>query len=140
VNYDDLKKSLILHEGLKLKPYQCTAGKTTIGCGRNLDDVGISTSEAMVMLDNDIGRAVAELNRTKPGWKDHDDTRQNVLVELVFNLGMPRLLGFKKMWAALDRKDYAAAADEMMNSKWAVQVKGRAKTLSDKMRQGNGAA
>jgi lysozyme len=63
-----------------------------------------------------------------------------VLVELVFNLGMPRLLGFKKMWAALDRKDYAAAADEMMDSKWAQQVKGRAKTLSDKMRQGNGAA
>jgi lysozyme len=139
VNYDDLKKSLILHEGLKLKPYVCTAGKLSLGIGRNLDDVGISTAEAMVMLDNDIGRAVAELNRARPGWKDHDDTRQNVLVELVFNLGMPRLLGFQKMWAALDRKDYAAAAAEMMDSKWAQQVKGRAKTLSDKMRQGNGA-
>jgi lysozyme len=139
MNLDELKESIKKHEGLKLKPYLCTAGKTSIGWGRNLDDIGISTAEAMVMLDNDIGRAVAELNRTRPGWKDHDDTRQNVLVELVFNLGMPRLLGFKKMWAALDRKDYAAAADEMMNSKWAVQVKGRAKTLSDKMRQGNGA-
>jgi lysozyme len=140
VNHEELKKSLILHESLKLKPYQCTAGKTTIGIGRNLDDIGISTAEAMVMLDNDIGRAVAELNRARPGWKGHDDTRQNVLVEMVFNLGMPRLLGFQKMWAALDAKDYNEAAKQMLQSRWAVQVGQRAKTLSDKMRQGNGTA
>ena len=49
-----IKEQLVRHEGLRLKPYRCTAGKLTIGIGRNLDDCGISKTEAYVLLENDI--------------------------------------------------------------------------------------
>ena len=49
-----IKAQLVRHEGLKLKPYRCTAGKLTIGIGRNLDDRGISQKEAYAMLERDI--------------------------------------------------------------------------------------
>ena len=49
-----IKTQLIRHEGLRLKPYRCTAGKLTIGIGRNLDDCGISQKEAYAMLERDI--------------------------------------------------------------------------------------
>ena len=55
-----LTKQLIIHEGLKLEPYQCTAGKLTIGVGRNLDDVGITKEEATYMLENDIARVAGQ--------------------------------------------------------------------------------
>ena len=54
MDLDALKKQLIMHEGLKLTPYRCTADKLTIGVGRNLDDVGITQDEAEYLLDNDI--------------------------------------------------------------------------------------
>ena len=49
-----IKAQLVRHEGLRLKPYRCTAGKLTIGIGRNLDDCGISQKEAYAMLERDI--------------------------------------------------------------------------------------
>ena len=52
---------LTLHEGLRLKPYKCTAGKITVGVGRNLDDVGITEEEAMMMLHNDMVTTVKEI-------------------------------------------------------------------------------
>ena len=53
-----------------------------------------------------------------------------------FNLGLTRLLKFKKFLAALEKKDYETAAIEMMDSRWAVQVKGRANRLRDKILSG----
>jgi lysozyme len=136
VNRERLHKSLILHEGLKLKPYQCTANKLTIGVGRNIEDNGITVDEAMMMLDNDIETCVSELNKRLPGWTEHNEVRQNVLIEMVFNLGAPRLMGFRKMIAALERKDYEQAAKEMLDSRWAVQVGNRARTMAQMMRTG----
>lgn len=133
---DALRASLKLHEGLRLKPYTDTVGKLSIGYGRNLTDVGISEKEADAMLEADIALAVAELHRAIPNWQKHDSIRQNVLVELVFNLGMPRLLGFKKMLAALDAQNYPLAASELMDSRWSTQVGKRAETLSERLRTG----
>jgi lysozyme len=55
---------------------------------------------------------------------------------MAFNLGIPRLKLFKNMWSAIHRKDYERASVEMLDSKWAEQVKGRATRLSDIMRTG----
>jgi lysozyme len=136
MNMDALRASLLLHEGLRLKPYTDTVGKLSIGIGRNLDDVGISEKEAYAMLEADIAKCVQELHRAIPNWQKHNSARQNVLVELVFNLGMPRLQGFKKFLAALDAQNYPLAAAELMNSKWATQVGKRAETLAEQMRNG----
>lgn len=136
MNKEALRQSLILHEGIALKPYRCTADKLTIGVGRNIEDNGISMDEALMMLDNDIQRAIDDLGRNMKGWRLHDPVRQNVLVEMVFNLGITRFLKFQKMLDALQVYDYNTAANEMLDSLWARQVGQRAITLSEMMRTG----
>jgi lysozyme len=131
-----LKEMLIKHEGLKLKPYLCTAGKLTIGVGRNIEDRGISLTTALQMLDEDIEICVAELIKNFPRYITLSENRKMVLIDMCFNLGWPRLRGFKKMFAALEVEDYNEAANQMLDSNWAKQVGQRAKTLEAMMRQG----
>lgn len=131
-----LKDQLILHEGMKLKPYQDTVGKTTIGVGRNLDDRGISMHEAMFLLDNDIQAVENDLDRHLPWWRSLSEARQLVLADMTFNLGIGRLLGFKNTLAAMQTGDYEAAARGMLASKWAGQVGKRAQRLARMMREG----
>ena len=131
-----LKKVLIRHEGLRLKPYRDTVGKLTIGVGRNLEDRGITKEEALFMLHNDIKAVIEELDRRIPWWRELDDIRQEVLVNMAFNLGVPRLMRFKRFLSALERRDYEKAAEEMLDSRWAEQVKRRAKELAYAMRHG----
>ena len=121
-----LIKQLIRHEGMRLKPYRDQVGKLTIGVGRNLDDMGISESEAIIMLNNDVLRCDRETEKFLSIPEDMDDIRLNVLVNMCFNLGIKRLQSFKKMLAAVRIKDYETAAKEMLDSHWAWQVKGRA--------------
>lgn len=135
MNEPRLLESLKVHEGLSLKPYTCPAGKLTIGFGHNLDD-GITLTQAYALLDDDIKTCEKELDRYFPGWRTHDDARQNVLIEMQYNLGAPRLGKFVQMWAALDRRDYAEAAVQMLDSKWSQQVGQRAQTLAKLMREG----
>lgn len=122
-------------EGLRLSPYLCLANKLTIGYGRNLDDVGISEEEAELMLINDINKCVQQLS-TIPVYRTLDRIRQDVLINMCFNLGFHGLLSFLKMWRALSIYDYEKAADEMMDSKWFKQVGSRAVRLVYEMRKG----
>lgn len=136
MNMDALRRQLVLHEALKLKPYRCTAGKLTIGVGRNIEDIGITESEAMMMLDNDIKRCADELDLALPWWRQMTEARQRVMLDMCFNLGISRLLRFKNTIAAMQAGDYAGAATEMLDSAWAKQVGKRALTLSAMMRVG----
>ena len=117
------------HEGLRLKPYECTAGKLSIGYGRNLDDMGISEVEAMVMLRNDIEQCYQELEMFS-WFEDLDQVRQEALVDMLFNLGLPTFLEFKKTLKFVAEGKYSQAAEEMLRSKWANQVGDRAKELA----------
>ena len=69
-------------------------------------------------------------------WLKLDDNRQRVLANMCFNLGYPRLRNFKKFLAALQTGNWEEAAEEMLDSKWAVQVGDRAKRLSKRMEKG----
>lgn len=133
---DYLEKQLIRHEGLRLKPYDDSVGKKTIGVGRNLDDVGISEEEAMTMLRNDIIKVTHDLTDHLAWWLSLDEARRTVLMNMTFNLGITRLLGFHNMLVALQSGDYQKAADEMKDSDWHKQVKGRAIELEQIMRTG----
>jgi lysozyme len=135
MDIEALKNQLILHEGLKLEPYECTAGKLTIGVGRNIEDIGITEDEARYLLDNDILRVCDELDRNLPWWRDLSDARQRVLVDMVFNLGISRFMQFQNTIAAIESGDYDLASKEMLDSRWADQVGNRAKTLSRMMRE-----
>ena len=134
---DRLREMLIRHEGMRLKPYRCPAGKLTIGVGRNLEDVGISEYQAFYLLDNDIRRAEATAaecaGRHGVLWEGLPEDARLVLLNMAFNLGY-RLGGFRKMFAALRKGDYEDAAREMLDSRWARQVGQRAIELAEIMK------
>lgn len=125
---DELRRQLIRHEGLELKPYRCTAGKLTIGVGRNIEDVGISRDEALMLLENDIRECHADLYRIFPAFHGIAPGRQYALVDLRFNLGPSRFRTFRRMIAAVQAKDWDAAADELIDSRWWHQVQDDRKT------------
>lgn len=133
----DLERMILRHEGLRLKPYHCTSGKLTIGIGRNLDDVGITESEARRMLRDDITRVTVPLMHD-PLWNfsELNAARQNVLVNMAFQLGKSGLDKFKKMRAAVNAEDWGEAARQMLDSRWAKQTPNRANELAEIMRTG----
>ena len=136
MNKVKLAEQLKKHEGLKLKPYTDTVGKLTLGIGRNLEDKGITEQEALFMLNNDIDYFYSKLCQSIGWMKKLDDARQNVLVNMSFNLGIAGLMTFKKMLLACEHGNFKIAATEMLNSKWAEQVGYRANELAEQMRTG----
>lgn len=132
---DALRSQLIVHEGLRLKPYTDTVGKLTIGCGRNLTDTGISEAEARVLLDNDITAAITALVAF-PWFPGLDPIRQRAFVDLCFNVGFARLRTFGKMLDAAARHDWATASAELLNSQYAQQVGVRAHEIAAMLRSG----
>ncbi len=133
---DKLKKQLTEHEGLRLKPYRCTAGKLTIGVGRNIDDKGITESEAMVMLGNDIAECLDDLRVIFPKNDGFDGLPENaklVLADMRFNLGSSGFRKFRRLIQAVKDEDYNAAAAAMKNSRWYGQVGRRSKKLMSLM-------
>lgn len=148
---------LVEHEGLVLTVYKDTLGIDTIGIGRNLKDRGISKEEldymdipnmdvvyehgiteadARYLALNDIAIVENELCRVHPCVEDLDSVRQLILMDMAFNMGVPRLCKFVKMWNAIHEENFEAASREMLDSRWARQVGGRAKKLSDAMKAG----
>ncbi len=130
----NLKELLVRHEGMKLYPYPDCVGKLTIGVGRNLADVGISANEAEILLDNDIERCIACAEAAFDWFYRISPVRQDVIISMIFNLGIHGFLGFKKTIQAISIFDYELASKEMLDSKWASQVGKRAYELSEMMR------
>ena len=123
-----LIEQLKRHEGVRTHAYQCTANMTTVGVGRNIDEdggLGLSVDEIEFLLKNDIKRCKQELI-TLPWFPEIDSVRQDALINLCFNLGITRLLGFKNALNAMSVGDYEKAAEEFLDSRWAVQVGNRA--------------
>lgn len=131
-----LVRQIELHEGTRLKPYRCTAGKLTIGVGRNLEDRGISLSEARILLANDLADVRNGLRNALPWVAQLDDVRQRVLIDMAFNLGIQGLLAFKRTLEAVRQGQYQQAAAMMLQSRWATQVGQRAQRLSRMMATG----
>lgn len=136
INRDAMVRQLRLHEGERLKPYRCTAGKLTIGVGRNLEDRGITREESAMLLANDIAAEERELLNALPWVATLDEVRQRVLLDMSFNMGLIGLLGFKRTLATIQAGEYQAAATMMLDSKWAKQVGQRAERLSRMMATG----
>ena len=154
---EHLLEELVKHEGLRLQVYQDTLGIDTIGIGRNLKDRGISKEEldeldiptidhvyeygiteadAMLLAENDVQIVEEELLRAHPCVEDLDAVRQLVLVDMAFNMGVPRLCKFVKMWNAIHENKFDAASKEMLDSRWANQVKSRSTKLANAMHNG----
>ena len=153
---EDLITQLAKHEGVVLEVYKDSLGFDTIGIGRNLEDRGIADlelahmektmseiykdgitkEEAYFLADKDVEIVERELLNSHPIVRELDAIRQRVLVDMAFNMGIPRLNKFSRMWGAIDKQDYESAAGEMQDSRWATQVKSRADTLAYAMEYG----
>lgn len=137
MNIEEMKKELIRDEGLRLKPYRCTAGKLTIGVGRNLDDTGITELEAEMLLAYDIERFGYQLDRVIPWWRRLDEVRQRVILNMAFNMGTAKLMDFSVTLANVQAGRYKQAAAGMRSSRWAKQVGARAERLAKMMEEGS---
>ena len=97
---------------------------------------GISEADARYLAKNDVQIVEKELLSAHPCVAELDAVRQLVLIDMAFNMGVPRLCKFKRMWAAVHNNDFQTAAKEMLDSKWAVQVKSRSHKLANMMHHG----
>jgi lysozyme len=127
VNYEKLVRELTRDEGLRLKVYRCTAGRQTIGIGRNLDNVGLrNAAEAEFLLKGDIAAMEVELDAHLPWWRQLDPVRQRAMLNWAFNIGVVendgKLLTFKNSLRLLQEGKYLEASQNMLASKWARDV------------------
>lgn len=113
--------------------YKDHLGNDTVGYGRLLSR-GFSQDEAEYLLGNDVKSAMADLDRNAPWWRAMLDPRMRALANMCFQLGWPRLAGFKKMLAALERGDTEEAAKQALDSKWARQTPERAERVAAMIR------
>lgn len=130
-----LKKLIVLHEGERLRMYKCPAGKWTIGVGHNIEDRGISKAVSDLMFQEDVASSIHEASQFS--WFDElSEARQIVIVSMIFNMGLGTFKEFKNTIGYIDAGDYASAAGEMLDSKWARKVGHRAIELSQMMEEG----
>jgi len=130
VSNEKAKAMLFADEGLRLKPYRCTAGKLTIGYGHNLEDVGISKRVADALLEEDVEVArkicVRIFGELFNQWSEN---RQLGWINIAFNLGQTRLLKFKNTIRAAQIEDWVEVENGLRQSLWFKQVKGRAERV-----------
>ena len=124
------------HEGFRSKPYLCTAQKTTIGYGRNLDDVGITEVEAEFLLKIDALQSITDVEDIFPAFRGFTENRQISLINMMFNLGKTRFVKFVNMIDAVNVEDWDRAALEAKDSRWYDQVGARAVELVNLLMKG----
>jgi lysozyme len=122
-----------LNEGNRLHMYDDATGKDikdktqivgnpTIGRGHNLFARPISQRVSDLMLEDDVNATVIEVSKSVPFFVGLDDVRQAVLVDMAYNMGVPKLLLFHDMMNCFANGDWQGAAREMRDSKWAKQT------------------
>lgn len=135
----DMLRELRRDEGVVPYAYQDSLGYWTIGVGRLIDKRKggrLTDTEMDYLLGNDIMEKEAELDKALPWWRNMTAARQRVLLNMCFNLGLTKLLGFKNALKAMEAGDYQKAAAGMLDSLWARQVGQRAQRLATMMRNG----
>ena len=143
MNMDILKDSVKQHEGYRNKVYLDTLGKRTVGVGHLCvedfweDDKEYEEKFLMEILQKDLQHAIrgARSLMEEHGCADIDEKAEELLIEMVFQLGMTGVSKFRKMWDALSEKNYIGASYEMLDSRWAKQTPNRAKAMAKTMKE-----
>ena len=125
---EEIKKD----EGFSATPYRCPANKLTIGYGTNIED-GISEAEAELLLSFRLNQMISELLEKKPIILRLPNDKQEIIFNMMYNLGVAGILKFEMFWLAIEGFDYKAAAAEMRDSLWYKQVTNRAEKLAKQM-------
>ena len=143
--WDSVDEMLIAQEGLRTRAYKDSEGFWTIGVGHLLP-LDISSEEASQLvwdtphcidvLHEDLYIVYGELDHFLFWWRNETKARQYALISMAFNLGITKLLKFKKMIEAWESGDYPRAAAEALDSRWARQVKTRATVIAKMIQYG----
>jgi len=139
-DYTDLMERIKKHEGFVPKIYKDSLGYATIGYGHLVlpeeqweEGKEYSKEQLEHVFKTDFNNAVGQATGLMDGM-DLNDKAREVIIEMVFQLGIGGVGKFKKMWEALRKKDYGEASFQMMDSRWAKQTPNRAESLSKVMR------
>jgi lysozyme len=137
---DVLKDDLRRHEGLRLKPYLDTVGRETVGYGHTygvkITDPPITLEVAERLLDEDMQIAINDAKAVVPCFDELNGPRKTVVAAMAYNLGRTGLSKFVNTIKSIQAGDYKDAALRMLQSKWAAQVKSRARELAQRMSTG----
>ena len=142
MNLERLMESVKKHEGYRNKVYLDTLGKRTVGVGHLCvedfweDDKEYEEKFLMEILADDLQNAIKGARELKEehSCTDIDEVAQEIIVEMVFQLGKSGVSKFRNMWKALSEKNYIGASYEMLDSKWAKQTPNRAKSMANQMK------
>ena len=139
-----LRKQLEIDEGIVNEIYNDHLGYPTFGIGHLIteDDpeeglpVGTPVSEERIQqaFESDIEWVLSDCNKLYNNFDSLPEEVQQIIANMMFNLGYPRLSKFKGMRSGVVNENWDAAADEMLDSRWARQVGARAERLADRMR------
>ena len=145
MNVEKLREQLKIDEGCVYEIYNDHLGYPTFGIGHlvresdpeNGSPVGTKVSEDRVAdaFDDDIEIVLSDCNILYPDFGDLPEEAQQIIANMMFNLGRPRLSKFVGMKRGVDEKDWNSAADEMVDSRWYRQVGARAERLVNRMRE-----
>ena len=143
MNMDRLLESVKKHEGYRNKVYLDTLGKRTVGVGHLCvedfweDDKEYEEKFLMEILQKDLQQAIrgARSLMEQHSCADIDEKAEELLIEMVFHLGMTGVSKFKNMWKALAEKNYIGASYEMLDSRWSKQTPNRAKSMAKTMKE-----
>ena len=145
MNIDKLREQLKIDEGCVYEIYNDHLGYPTFGIGHLVRDsdpecgspLGTAVSEGRVIeaFAADIEIVLSDCNTLYPDFEDLPEEAQQIIANIMFNLGRPRLSKFVGMKRGVDVKDWNSAADEMVDSRWYRQVGARADRLVNRMRE-----
>ena len=144
MDIENLREQLELDEGVVHEIYLDHLGYPTFGIGHLVTDtdpeyganVGTKVDEARCIeaCNQDVESVIKDCLILYPDFDDLPEEVQQIVANMMFNMGRPRLSKFKGMKRGVDAKDWNAAADEMVDSVWYRQVTNRAERLVERMR------
>ena len=144
MNIDKLREQLKIDEGCVYEIYNDHLGYTTFGIGHLVREsdpehgspLGTAVSERRVIeaFADDVDSVLRDCAILYSDFHNLPEEVQQIVANMMFNLGRPRLSKFAGMKRGVDARDWDSAADEMVDSRWYRQVGRRAERLVDRMR------
>ena len=144
MDIEQLRETLKVDEGVKYEIYKDHLGYPTFGIGHLIVEsdqeygepvgTGVHLNRVNEAFDEDVSVMIDEAKKLFPDLEDLPEEAQQVIVNMTFNMGRPRLSKFKKFIAGVNAGDWEKAAVEMMDSRWAKQVGSRAERLRNRIR------
>jgi lysozyme len=140
-----LREQLEIDEGVIYEVYNDHLGYATFGIGHLVLETdpehgspigtGVEDTRVVEAFEQDVQIVLSDCSILYPNFDDLPEEAQQIIANMMFNLGRPRLSAFKGMKAGVDDEDWSRAANEMVDSRWYRQVGARAERLVERMRK-----